>query len=409
MDRLPAEILLRIFSYLLPNLSPVLRVNSRWFDCGASLLWREAFWFHLSRMPKDRRMVYAAAIGGLFLSETAKEQVEEFSHLAYPRLKHLHIDSDPKAKVKVEWLKRYMHAGLQAIEFGGDFHPELLLHLQNNCHQLRKISISNPSERLTLDIFLNFLQNSSVTKLSLDGSHVHTLLWNPDALDHLANRGNLEELSFGYTIERLPEGIQALPLIQSVRKLSVSVMHDVFPFVISSFPSLHDLELNLEGGRKRAVNKMNGSDLKPLSRLTQLRCLDISIDGVMNFGSDDLAFLKGLKHLTKLSLTGREKTGVTAAGFKHTDLEDLLAHLPNLQALTFHMYRLDLTSETLAAIGQSCPLLSYVNLTGGFNILQLKTCQVPLFPRTRSISLNYFTSLVIDPTSGTPHIKEGFQ
>lgn len=185
MGKLPPEILLRILSYLQPKLGPLLRVKSQWFYCGLSLVWQEAFWSDLSRIPKDRRTLYASAIRKLLLCETAREQVGEFSNFAYPRLKHLNIGSDPSAKVDIAWLKRYMHGGLHSIEFL-DFDPELLLHLQMSCRQLKKISITAPGHRLTPETFLGFLQNTLVTEVSLDGNNIRHLL-DLDTLDHLVN------------------------------------------------------------------------------------------------------------------------------------------------------------------------------------------------------------------------------
>ncbi|GAB1193898.1 hypothetical protein APSETT444_003134 [Aspergillus pseudonomiae] len=403
MDRLPIEILLRIFSYLQPKLGSVLRVNSQWFNCGISLIWREAFWFHLSRIPKDRRILYAAAIGKLFLWEGATEEIEEFSHFAYPRLKHLSIGSNPSAKVDIAWLKRYMHARVQSIEFTGDFDPELLLHLQRNCRQLNEISISTPGDRLTGEIFHRFLQNSPVTKVSLDGNNVKSLFAHV-ILNHLTNHDNLEELSLGYTIDKLPNNIKSLETVRSLRKLSATITHDIFPSFISAFTSLHELNLSVEGEPK---SRLTSIDLKHLSNLTQLRSLYISLNGKMDLQKGDLLFLKNLKHLTKLQLTGKMQTAFIAAGFNNVDFEDLVADLPNLRVLTLHLFQLALNIHSLAALGQSCPLLECCDLMGSFNIAQLKEYQAPLFPKLLSLRIQCFNRQTIDRTGAILPVGRG--
>ncbi|KAE8418130.1 hypothetical protein BDV36DRAFT_255032 [Aspergillus pseudocaelatus] len=73
------------------------------------------------------------------------------------------------------------------------------------------------------------------------------------------------------------------------------------------------------------------------------------------------------------------------------------------------MYRLYLTTQTLAALGQFCPLLERCDLMGGFNMLQLRLYQTPLFPRLHSLCIRDFTSLVIDRTGMKAPTKLGFE
>lgn len=399
MDRLPNEILIRIMRYLQSKVSPCLRVNSRWFHFGICLIWREAFWFHLSYIPKARRGLYSAAIGRLYLSETSKEQLEEFSHLTFPRLKHLNIDAEPSAKTDISVLKRYMHSGLQTIEFGGDFDPELLDHLQEHCHQLQKIAISFPALRLGADKFLNFLRNTpSITEVSLDGSIAESLV-DRDFFDHLAGRDNLAGISFGFTIKtRLVEGINSPKPFRSLRKLTITVVEDALPSLVSKLASIHDLHLDLKAKTRARLPSFDSKLLNHLSKLTQLRRLHVHVGGAMAFDKDDLTFLKSLKHLTELWLRGSDSTSLTAAGYRNVDLESLLENLPNLRVLGLEMYKLPLTSTTLAALGQSCPSLERCHLMGSFNMLQLGSYQAPLFLKLQSLCISNFTSLMVDPT-----------
>ena len=391
MVYLSSEIVLEILQYAAPDIIPFLRINSQWFNCGISLVWRRAPSFILDRVPRHRRQIYASVIQGFTVFRGINKRLREFSHLSFPKLKMLRIDleqDDDHEDLDLSLLKCYMHQGLTQIELCGTFDPELLSLVQVSCPKLYWFSIRSKNPRLTPEILLEFLQKSpALSDISIQSEELAT----GNIFNHLAGRKNLEMLSFEGLIDTdAIENFNISSPFKALRHLTISVTEAALPSLVGMIKSIQSVNLSLGG--PDCSGDFDSSALKHISQLIELRTLTLFIWGDMRIATEDIVSLKGLTHLKSLSISGLSAASLIAPRFQDTDFEELFKNLGQLEALNFDIFRSHITTDSLMSLGKCCPSLQRCEIMGIYDMSAFRYEKLPLFPALKLLSIGAFTN-----------------
>ncbi|KAE8418615.1 hypothetical protein BDV36DRAFT_295037 [Aspergillus pseudocaelatus] len=391
MVHLSSEVVLEILRYAGPDIIPCLRINSQWFNCGISLVWRRARCWLLGRVPKHRRQIYASVIRELIVYRGTNKDLREFSHLSFPKLAMLRIDleqHDDHDALDLSLLKCYMHQGLTQIELSGTFDPELLSLIQVSCPRLYNFSISRQDPRLTPEILLEFLQNCpALSDISIHSEDLAT----GKILNHLAGSKKLERLSLEGLIDTdAIGGFNVSSPFKALQHLTITVTEAALPSLVGMIKSIRSFNLTLGG--PDCAEDYDSAALKHISQLTELQILTLFIWGNMRIATEDIVSLKSLTHLRRLSISGLSAISLIAPRLQDSDFEELFKNLSQLEALNFDIFRSDITTDSLVNLGKCCPLLQRCEIMGIYDMAAFRYEKQPLFPALELLSIGAFTN-----------------
>ncbi|KAE8391619.1 hypothetical protein BDV23DRAFT_182431 [Aspergillus alliaceus] len=414
MVYLSSELVLEILKYAEPNIAPFLRINSQWFFCGISLVWRHVWSGVLHRVPKNRRQIYTSEIRGFRIYPEATKYLGELSHLPWPKLEMLYIDfgydDKPGQSVALTdnpYLKCYMHRGLTGIHLQGAFDPELLRLSQVSCPRIQRFSISTSGTRITPEVFLEYLQESpSLTDISINSEELVTR----EILNHLAGRDGLQHLYLEGIIDI--DAIKALNIsspFKTLQHLTVSATEAALPLLVGVIGSVRSVHLTLDGPRDplRDVT-FDSVALKHISNLVELRVLNLFVWGNMRIRNEDMVSLKSLTQLRRLSISGACATSLIAPRLQDADFEELFRNLGQLESLNFDVFRSDITTDSLKSLGRCCPSLQRCEIMGIYDMAAFRYEKAPLFPTLVLLSIGAFTNLERMMSSRRPyeHVRQ---
>ncbi|KAE8142862.1 hypothetical protein BDV38DRAFT_277674 [Aspergillus pseudotamarii] len=390
MVYLSSEIVLEILQYAGHDIIPCLRINSQWFNCGISLVWRRARSWLLSRVPKHRRQIYASVIREFIVYRETNKNLREFSQLSFPKLEMLRIDlkQDDHDALDFSSLKCYMRQGLTQIELSGTFDPELLSLIQVSCPRLYYFSISRHDPRLTPEILLEFLQNyPALSDISIHSEELIT----GNILKHLAGSKKLETLSLEGVIDTDAIGdLNISSPFKALQHLTISVTEAALPSLVGMVKSIRSFNLTLGG--PDLSEDFDSAALKHISQLIELRNLTLLIWGNMRIATEDIVSLKSLTHLRRFSISGLSAISLIAPRLQDTDFEELFKNLGQLEALNFDIFRSNITTDSLVSLGKCCPSLQRCEIMGIYDMAAFRYEKLPLFPALELLSIGAFTN-----------------
>ncbi|KAE8386989.1 hypothetical protein BDV23DRAFT_186769 [Aspergillus alliaceus] len=398
MNNLPPEIILKILDYADSERSSLLRINSHWFQCGISVVWRDVRCERLAKIAKNRQQIYASVIRSFYANGY---KVNAFRHLAFPKLTQLQLifsfqwrSRFEPLKIVESNLKPLLPSGLHTISLSGYFDPDLLVYVRLQCPQLRGLQIScpnPPSPHLTPEFVLKFLRSSpTLSEISLG------IMITGDIFDHLAERGNLREffctkqIVDTYILEKLNTS-SPFPVL---RKLKISVMEDAFPSLTDAVQSVRELDLTLVHDDDTNVQANNV--LRDVFKLAGLRELILTIhynpmcSTVID--NEELMSLRSLSHLVMLNISASWGSFLRAPCFTDRDFAQLFTNLAHLQHLHLNISMPKRTTVSLVALGKCCPSLRTLRLTDALDMMVLQSEKVPLLPKLEKLTIDTFTN-----------------
>ncbi|KAE8381322.1 hypothetical protein BDV26DRAFT_255748 [Aspergillus bertholletiae] len=397
MVYLPSEIILQILREVGYGIAPFLRVNSQWFGCGISLVWRYTRSWLLARVAKHRRQIYASATRSLDIDiyRGPDNRLEEFSDLSFPKLEILLIDYGTKHEgtlVDISYLKCYLHQGITDIHLTGAFHPQLLSLLPVVCPQLQGVFISSSGPLLKSEILLEYLEKSpSLSTIQINCEEIDT----NHLLHHLATRKHLETLRLEGIIDTdAMTSLTTSSLFQALQKLVISVTAAALPTLCDVVQSVRHLDLTLkEPPGSDSSSSFDSSALRHVSKLVKLQNLNLVVWGDMRILNEDLLSLRSLTQLRDFSISGLSAMSLIAPRLEDTDFAELFDNFGQLESLTFEIYHPRITTDSLMSLGKCCPSLQHCEMMGFYDMAAFRYEKLPLFPKLEALSIGAFTNM----------------
>ncbi|KAJ3489414.1 hypothetical protein NLG97_g6003 [Lecanicillium saksenae] len=382
------ETLINIFSVLKgqgdsPSLLAVVRVNRQWFECGISVLWRDASCEALAAVSDEaRRQLYASKIEMLDFSGDKESALhEKFRGLAFSNLREVSLDSYHPKMGKEYYMRQYFSPALRAFSFyGGDLDDQLLNSLREHSWRLRRLLIDNPGDKVSPEGFLQFISEYGSLQEMIFVCGMEKLL-SDDMLVHLAGRPDLTHISAGRlwpptVYERILETVDKP--FSSITTFRLHINASEMPLLTSFVPRIKHLDLQL--------HDLKRLELGCLSTLSKLQSLSLTFSDPFELSVTQLMSLAELGTLESLALQDAE--GGLSAAISDADFELLTSKLPKLENLVF-MAQSNLSSACVLTLAKHCKFLESCEMPHMFDFerLDLASRSLPLFPKLERLSL----------------------
>jgi hypothetical protein len=228
-----------------------------------------------------------------------------------------------------------------------------------------KMPLGAKRASLLLDTPLDWLRQYLKSVPSVESLGIQPGALTPEAIDILADSGNVEEIEVSFVHLLSDEATEALPRLRGVRRLSISTNH---PFSSRSGPVEEELNpyiaafLSMPDMRSLSIDgTINDELLRTISELDQLETLRLDNnndlrrhDKITTAGIMHLSRLSGLKELVMINFTvGRHRINLDR-------LADLLSGFPGLERLSLSGWTV--ADKHLTPCSSVLSRLSYLNL-----------------------------------------------
>ncbi|KAL4780591.1 hypothetical protein BJX76DRAFT_350855 [Aspergillus varians] len=402
MESLPSETLLEIFSYLPPCKSHIITVSHQWFHHLRLVLWKEVDNRRLTKVPRERRQIYACAIKSLILTSDDPREHEELGALDFARHNTLQLRISLNrldSPLDTACLTGYLVPTLTSVTLDLVADQGLLDRLASNCGNLRFIALDLYAPRLAEKSVLDFLGRcpSLVHARFYSRHEYHPGPYGSTISQkflHLVTQRSLKRLDFYQTITQstvTAADLESIPQVfGSLERLEIhrSFKH-IFPILLESVRSIPQFSVLLPR-RHLCSPIIDASSTSLLLQLTRLRYLDIRFGHPAIMWPDDVVSLRELSHLRVLRLNANGiKTRIPGLNDNH--FRSLVSGLVELRQLTFFCARERLTAVCLIALAECCPYLCSCAIPRlNVNILYFQPYQHRLFPNLKGLLINMF-------------------
>ena len=406
------------------TLRSAMMVNKTWASEAIRVLWKHPTVKALSRIEdRNRRQFYAGYVEKLQLSYChAFTRVSDERVGAYSKLEKVELPRLKRVSLKYFYgegedvglgVDSCIVSSLEEVEFQGSYPDEDLIYLlQDRCSNLRRIAfevrgfVYSDSGHNELAEFIRSYNYKSLRSIYLYSEEIQQVEAHEEILPQeenaerfilsrtahdeqlltsLANRDGLEELEMN-TLFRFGTYKKVLKHIgqpfKDLRKFTFHTQAMPASFLISKLNpnSLTSLEISIDD------IFLEVNPLPEFGRLVNLRNLQITYmqdKTLEKFPTSDLLPLKNLKHLRQLLICGD-----FPLSSKMTDDEfiPLVEHWPELEELQLDV-DCDFSTATLTSLGQHCPRLKSISISGLFDLIDWIDIPRPLFPHLHQLTL----------------------
>jgi hypothetical protein len=376
------------------SLCRLAQVNGPFNFEASHRIWRAPRIDALQFVAPKRRQLYAMHVRQLSLSAAVSaEQLSVLSRLDFPLLQRLELAEGWSQIAGAAVVSRFLHHDLQTLHLSAEqdmlapgAYRALLEHVHDACPQLEAMEFAEqclaPDRGLLLEL-VRWWPKLKTLALAWPAGDV----LDADLLCAVAARTGLKTICIGQCISRDLMRTIACNIpdpFRGVREVHMQLPSDAMPAFVSLMRRavhLTHLCLHLADTRFPIVQPIAES---PLAR--RLRDLKLHFAENAVVAGRDAVLLGKLGQLRSLAIGPRGSHNVRVKDFDDNEFVELVSGLPNLRRLCFRL-RCWMSNDHLRRLGESCPQLESLDMSGLFGLGYLSKRGAPLWPRLRLLRL----------------------